>query len=148
MIATVFLMQSMGQLAACLVSMILIAIVRQRQFTNEKVAIDIAWRWVIGIGGVPALVSLIFRLTIPESPRYTLDVLEDVYQAGLDSAYFLGGDAGNNEGVQTEADTEGQPEGRFHPAQHNGHVGGSEVDPGSGTLVSGRSLHHCSRMHD
>jgi PHS family inorganic phosphate transporter-like MFS transporter len=33
------------------------------------VAIDRLWRLVIGIGIVPAVIALVFRFTIPESPR-------------------------------------------------------------------------------
>jgi PHS family inorganic phosphate transporter-like MFS transporter len=32
-------------------------------------AIDRLWRLVIGIGIIPAVIALVFRFTIPESPR-------------------------------------------------------------------------------
>lgn len=40
-------------------------------------AVDKAWRWIVGIGGLPGLLALIIRLQIPESPRYAMDVLSD-----------------------------------------------------------------------
>ena len=88
MLATVFLMQPMGQLAATLVSMAAVAIARHHHHGSDEVAIDVAWRWVIGIGALWATIALLFRLTIPESPRYTLDVRNNVPQANHDRRYF------------------------------------------------------------
>src|SRR5205814_1823772 len=42
------------------------------------------WRCVIGVGAAPALLAIIFRLTIPESPRYTIDVVQDGERAVSD----------------------------------------------------------------
>jgi MFS transporter, PHS family, inorganic phosphate transporter len=36
-------------------------------------SVDRAWRIVVGFGTIPALISLYFRLTIPETPRYQHD---------------------------------------------------------------------------
>ena len=45
----------------------------------------------LGFGAVPAVVALYFRLTIPETPRYTFDVSRDVEKAKVDvSAYMTG----------------------------------------------------------
>ena len=33
----------------------------------------IAWRWMLGIAVVPAIIILLFRLTLPESPRWLLN---------------------------------------------------------------------------
>jgi len=48
-------------------------------------AIDQTWRTIIGVGCVPAVIALYFRLTIPETPRYTIDVENDLAQATLDA---------------------------------------------------------------
>ncbi|KAI0131570.1 MFS general substrate transporter [Daldinia grandis] len=78
MIAAVFLMQSLGQLAAYAFGLaILKGLSNYRGLssteTNYEVAspvIDIVWRTTIGIGAFPALVSLILRRIIPETPQY------------------------------------------------------------------------------
>jgi PHS family inorganic phosphate transporter-like MFS transporter len=40
----------------------------------QLAAIDRMWRILIGLGCVPAAVGLYFRLTIPETPRFTMDI--------------------------------------------------------------------------
>lgn len=47
--------------------------------------LDSVWRCVVAVGTIPALFAIIFRLTIPESPRYTMDVLDD----GMTALYDL-----------------------------------------------------------
>lgn len=43
--------------------------------------IDFCWRILIGAGCVPGVVALYFRLTIPETPRFTMDIERNVKQA-------------------------------------------------------------------
>jgi PHS family inorganic phosphate transporter-like MFS transporter len=43
--------------------------------------IDYCWRILIGAGCVPGTVALYFRLTIPETPRFTMDIERNVKQA-------------------------------------------------------------------
>ena len=89
----VFLCQPLGQLAATLVA--LIAVARQRDgitnftlmngvtnCTGECIqTLDEVWRWIIGVGAIPAVIAVWFRLTIIESPRYTADVGRDSRKA-------------------------------------------------------------------
>ena len=42
---------------------------------NGYAHIDQVWRLLIGLGCVPAVVALYFRLTIPETPRYGTSLL-------------------------------------------------------------------------
>lgn len=51
--------------------------------------IDRAWRILIGLGCLPAAVALWFRLTIPETPRFTMDIERNVKQATDDIDRFL-----------------------------------------------------------
>ncbi len=51
------------------------------------------WRVLIGFGAVPACIALYYRLTIPETPRYTFDVARDVEQAGQDVDAYINGKA-------------------------------------------------------
>lgn len=52
---------------------------------NHLVGVDQAWRTILGIGCVPAFIALYFRLTIPETPRYTIDVEADVQKGAHDA---------------------------------------------------------------
>ena len=51
---------------------------------NDLKHIDYCWRLLIGLGCVPGVVALYFRLTIPETPRFTMDVERNVAQASQD----------------------------------------------------------------
>lgn len=57
------------------------------------------WRILIGFGAVPACIALYYRLTIPETPRYTFDVARDVEKAADDVAAYR---AGKSEGTPDE----------------------------------------------
>ncbi|KAJ6589387.1 major facilitator superfamily domain-containing protein [Mycena capillaripes] len=46
--------------------------------------IDQMWRLLLGLGCVPAVFALYFRLTIPETPRFTLDIERNIMQAKQD----------------------------------------------------------------
>lgn len=43
--------------------------------------VDFMWRLLIGLGCIPGVVGLYFRLTIPETPRFTMDIERNVQQA-------------------------------------------------------------------
>ena len=62
MLATVFSMQSFGQLLSAIVAC---------------KAVGSIWRWIYGAGAIPAAIAQYLRLTIPESPRYTFDVAQN-----------------------------------------------------------------------
>lgn len=49
------------------------------------------WRIIVGFGAVAACTALYFRLTIPETPRFTIDVGRDIETAVADSAAYLRG---------------------------------------------------------
>lgn len=62
------------------------------------------WRVVIGFGAVPACLALYYRLTIPETPRYTFDVARDLLKADEDvEAYILGKHEGHPDEVKRVA---------------------------------------------
>jgi MFS transporter, PHS family, inorganic phosphate transporter len=46
--------------------------------------VDYMWRILIGLGCVPGALALYFRLTIPETPRFTMDIERNVRQASQD----------------------------------------------------------------
>jgi Sugar (and other) transporter. len=100
MMGAVFAMQGFGQLAAALIALIVTAGFKQSLITAKDVAhcsgvcqlaVDKMWRTVIGFGAVPGLFALYYRLTIPETPRYTFDIARDVVKAGEDARAYLEG---------------------------------------------------------
>jgi MFS transporter, PHS family, inorganic phosphate transporter len=90
MMATVFLMQSLGQAFAATVSIIAIASVKDH-FNNPTIAIDSMWRWIYGVGAIFPAIAMLLRMTIPESPRFTFDVLQNPKQASKDTKSMLNG---------------------------------------------------------
>lgn len=102
MMGSVFAMQGIGQLAAGLMALIVTAGFKGSLSTAAdyahctgvcQLAVDKMWRIVIGFGAVPGCVALYYRLTIPETPRYTFDVQRDVIKAGSDAQAYLNGSA-------------------------------------------------------
>jgi PHS family inorganic phosphate transporter-like MFS transporter len=53
------------------------------------------WRILIGLGCVPGAIALYFRLTIPETPRFTLDIDRDIQRARTDIEKALGPNGGS-----------------------------------------------------
>lgn len=52
-------------------------------------ALDQIWRLIIGLGCIPGAIALYFRLTIPETPRFTIDIERNIRQAGRDLSVLL-----------------------------------------------------------
>ena len=46
--------------------------------------VDHTWRLLIGLGCIPAVIALYFRLTIPETPRFTMDIDRNIGRAARD----------------------------------------------------------------
>lgn len=73
--------------AAALVGIIIVAAYKNSVIHDSAASlkhIDFMWRLLIGIGCVPGCVALYFRLTIPETPRFTMDIERNVEQAAQD----------------------------------------------------------------
>lgn len=124
MMGAVFAMQGFGQLGAALIALIVTAGFKDSLLTATdestcsgvcQVAVDKMWRVVIGFGAVPGCIALYYRLTIPETPRYTFDVARDVEKAGADTnAYIEGRPHGSPDEIQraiTKEDTQDE----LHP---------------------------------
>ncbi|KAJ1569508.1 phosphate transporter, partial [Nowakowskiella sp. JEL0078] len=92
MIAIVFAMQGVGILLASIVAVILVAAFQPLIIADKK-NLDYVWRILLGFGAVPALAAVYYRLTIPETPRFSNDVLEDAERAQNDGAVFLSSEA-------------------------------------------------------
>ena len=88
--ASVFFMQPLGQIFANVVSLIVVLGIRSRGNKDIVQAVDTMWRWVIGIGVVPGVIALAFRVAIPESPRFLLDIEDDPIKAEFDATNLFG----------------------------------------------------------
>ncbi|KAI8365517.1 phosphate:H+ symporter [Blakeslea trispora] len=88
MMAAVFAMQGIGQLSAGIVGLIATAAF-QSAIKADQTKLDYVWRIVIGIGAVPGLCALYYRLTIPETPRFTIDVEQKVEKGIQDAKAFI-----------------------------------------------------------
>ncbi|RHZ76890.1 hypothetical protein Glove_187g118 [Diversispora epigaea] len=91
MMAAVFAMQGFGILSAAIVSVVILVIYQDR-ISKDLSYIDHVWRLVLGFGVVPAIVALYFRLTVPETPRFTMDVERNIHQAAFDIKTVLSKD--------------------------------------------------------
>lgn len=110
MMGSVFAMQGIGQFTAAIIALIVTAGFRKSLESAKDVAhcsgvcqlaVDKMWRIVIGFGAVPACAALYYRLTIPETPRYTFDVNRDVVKADEDiRAYIKGHPEGHPDDIQ------------------------------------------------
>ncbi|KAH7073141.1 major facilitator superfamily domain-containing protein [Paraphoma chrysanthemicola] len=100
MLSWVFFAQPIGQLLANVLS--LAAVEAYQPWIEQQLhycrpeddacyrAIDRLWRLTVGIGIIPAVIALAFRFTIPESPRYTLDILQNTTGTLEDTAKYYG----------------------------------------------------------
>jgi PHS family inorganic phosphate transporter-like MFS transporter len=77
---------------AALISLILVSAFKNgiiHDSTTEYKHVDYCWRLLIGLGCLPGVVALYFRLTIPETPRFTMDIERNVAQAHDDIQHVL-----------------------------------------------------------
>lgn len=87
----VFSMQGLGTLVGIIVTLVTLSIFKTEiQGGGNIAAFDHVWRICVVFCVVPAIATLYFRLTLPESPRYTLDVVGDHEGATKDAQEFLG----------------------------------------------------------
>lgn len=105
MMGAVFAMQGFGQMTGALVMLFLTLGFKESLLTAKSaatctgvcaLAVDKMWRALIGFGAVPACIALYYRLTIPETPRYTFDVARDTEKAKDDVEAYI---AGKHEGI-------------------------------------------------
>ncbi|KAF9162356.1 Inorganic phosphate transporter pho84 [Mortierella sp. AD011] len=80
LMSIIFSMQGIGNLMASVVTMIVLACFKSA-IESDVDNLDIVWRICVGVGCIPAVSTVYLRLTMPESPRYALDVENDVEKA-------------------------------------------------------------------
>ncbi|KAK0485074.1 phosphate transporter [Armillaria novae-zelandiae] len=87
MMNAVFASQGWGNFTASLVALIITAAFKSALLNDippNYDTVDYMWRLLIGIGCIPGVIALYFRLTIPETPRFTMDVERNIQQASAD----------------------------------------------------------------
>ncbi|KAF8131586.1 major facilitator superfamily domain-containing protein [Boletus edulis] len=87
LMTAVFSCQGWGQLAAGLVGLITVSAYRGAIRDADYPAIypvDCIWRIIVGFGCIPGLIAFYFRYTIPETPRFTMDIQRNIAQATRD----------------------------------------------------------------
>lgn len=87
LMTAVFAAQGWGQLAAAIVGMIVVRAYKDAILKAPFPCvdpIDHTWRLLIGLGCVPGVIALYFRLTIPETPRFTMDIERNIALATID----------------------------------------------------------------
>ena len=119
MLAAVFFCQPLGQLIAVLMAFAATAGFRSyiSSLPNDiscsvqapdtvgiecARTVDRAWRLVAGLGAVPAIVAMVFRLTIPESVYYMLDIKNDSNEAMHAKDYFGISDNGDHDSGEVD----------------------------------------------
>ena len=96
MTAAAFAASGAGQLGLAIVFFCCIVGFRQPLMDSScdvqcQVALDKVWRIVIGLGLVPAIVALYIRLIVPETVRFTLDVVGEERAAAADAMRYISG---------------------------------------------------------
>ncbi|KAJ7773060.1 inorganic phosphate transporter [Mycena metata] len=110
MLTAVFAAQGWGNFAATLVAFIVTVAYKNAILgdpsVNELNHVDFMWRILIGFGCVPAVIALYFRLTIPETPRFTMDIERNVLQAAedIDNAFTTGRFTNDPDAIVQRAD--------------------------------------------
>jgi PHS family inorganic phosphate transporter-like MFS transporter len=99
MMAAVFSMQGLGQVVAAIVALVATVAYKESFVHTTKdfsscdarcrVAGDQAWRIIVGFGAVPAIFALYYRITIPETPRFTFDIARDIEKADADIKAYV-----------------------------------------------------------
>nr|AKO22758.1 phosphate transporter [Rhizopogon luteolus] len=87
MMAAVFAAQGWGNFTGALMGLILVTAFKNSILRDDPQVlhhVDYLWRILIGAGCIPGCLALYFRLTIPETPRFTMDIERNVQQASDD----------------------------------------------------------------
>ncbi|KAI8619870.1 major facilitator superfamily domain-containing protein [Chytriomyces sp. MP71] len=88
LLSAVFAMQGIGILVGGIVYVCTLAGLKSK-IQNDYTVLDYVWRIAVGFGVIPGLCAVYFRLTIPETPRFTVDVIGDTDKAVSDVEQVL-----------------------------------------------------------
>lgn len=99
---------------AALVSVAIVAIFSSGIKQDPVYWLDITWRLCIGVGAIPGMVGIYYRLKVPESPRYTANVIGDSDKAAHDLQHVQS-DSGEDVELDKNEKPTARPE-RINPA--------------------------------
>ena len=96
MMAAMFSAQGLGSFFSALTSFLCVTGFRNSLRLAKcdedcRLALDKSWRIVYGLGILPAIIALYFRLKFPESIRWTLDVKRNGSLAAIDATQWTEG---------------------------------------------------------
>jgi PHS family inorganic phosphate transporter-like MFS transporter len=96
MMAAMFSAQGLGAFSSAFASFLCVTGFRNSLQSdscdvNCRLALDKSWRIVYGLGIIPAVIALYFRLRFPESIRWTLDVQRNGSRAAIDATEWTDG---------------------------------------------------------
>ncbi|KAF9572873.1 Inorganic phosphate transporter pho84 [Mortierella alpina] len=80
LMSIIFSMQGFGNLMASLVTLVVLACFKSAIISDVNY-LDVVWRICVGVGCIPAVSTVYLRLSMPESPRYAMDVENNVEKA-------------------------------------------------------------------
>lgn len=103
MLAAVFSTQGLAILVQAFVALVTLAAFKT-SIQEDKNNLDYVWRIVIGLGIIPALIAVFTRINIPESPRYTMEIDNDIERAANDVAIVLEGKKRSTYSVKREGE--------------------------------------------
>ncbi|KAG0206254.1 Inorganic phosphate transporter pho84 [Mortierella sp. NVP41] len=134
MMAAVFAMQGFGYLTTAIVAIFLLLGFKSMIVADPR-NLDYVWRLLIGLGCVPALVAVYFRMTIPETPRYVLDVENNLHKAERDVNSVIP----SRNALQSDRDEVDarNSQSRVHPRRNNALDGGDDSYIGPGYQKGG-----------
>ncbi|OQR92893.1 inorganic phosphate transporter [Achlya hypogyna] len=104
-IATVFAMQGFGIITGATMAIIVLAAFKNPIIADGAVNLGYCWRILAGFGAIPALAAVYWRLRIPETPRFTVDVLGDAEQGVRNANQFLDGAKHDDNGTVPKPNT-------------------------------------------
>jgi len=90
MVALVFAMQGIGILMGAVVAVISVYGLHHA-IDHDYKNLDYGWRILAGFGVAPALLAVYYRMTIPETPRFAMDVEGDISKGAAATEIFQTG---------------------------------------------------------
>ncbi|EQC26007.1 hypothetical protein SDRG_16154 [Saprolegnia diclina VS20] len=104
-IAAVFAMQGFGIILGAGMAVLVLAVFKTSIVDDGAVNLGYCWRILAGFGAIPALAAVYWRLRIPETPRFTVDVLGDAEQGVRNANQFLDGTKHDDNGTVPKPNT-------------------------------------------
>lgn len=85
-LAAVFAMQGLGIVSGAIIGVVVTKCFEHAITHKSILYLDYVWRIIIGLGCVPAVLTIYLRNKLPETPRFTVDVRRDTVKANHDIA--------------------------------------------------------------